>query len=155
MGKKNVGPNKGRQPKVSLFAVLLNFTSNYGVCDLDPVRRAIAKLPTKVPFNEVMCVECHILTQPEALSLQVKPPAIVFRIFRGTTPWIAYLERYKDKRHIEHCVLRIIDGRQRGKETNGRWNYVHKGADPIKFLDEKDLQVMETGGLTFTAGVFN
>ncbi|MFA5185641.1 MAG: hypothetical protein WC551_04080 [Patescibacteria group bacterium] len=155
MGKKNVGSKKGRQPKVSLFAVLLNFTSDYGVCDLDPVRRAIAKLPTKVPFNEVMCVECRALKQSEALSLQVKPPAIRFRIFRGTTPWIAYLERYKDKRHIEHCVLRIIDGRQRDKEMNGRWKKCRKGTDPIKFLNEKDLPVKETGGLTFMAGVID
>lgn len=141
MGKKNVGSKKGRQPRVSLFAVLLNFTSDSGVCDLDPIRRAITKLPTKIPFNEVACVECRTLKPSEAFSLQVKPPAIAFRISRGTTPWIAYLERYKDKRHFEHCVLRIIDGRQRAKETNGRWSEIHKGADPIKFLAEKDLPI--------------
>ncbi|MBI5655170.1 hypothetical protein HZC53_05990 [Candidatus Uhrbacteria bacterium] len=145
MGKKKVGPRKGHQPKVSLFAVLLTFTSEYGVCDLVPVRRAIEKLPSKFAFNEVMCIEYRGLSQRAAQSLQVKSPALMFRIARSTRPWIAYLERYKDKRGIEHYELRIIDGRERAKETNGRWSEVHKGADPIKFLDEQDLPIVTVG----------
>lgn len=145
MGKKNVGSGKGRRPRVSLFAVLLSFTSEYGVCDLEPVRRAIAKLPTKVPYNEVRCVEYHGLTAADASSLMVKPPAMMFRIQRGTRPWIAYLERYTDRRRIEHYVLRIIDGRQRAKETDGRWRKCRKGTDPVKFLAEKDLPIEKIG----------
>lgn len=131
MGKKNV--------RCSLFAVLLTFTSEYGVCDLGPVRRAIEKLPSKVAHNKVMCIEYRGLSQRTARSLQVKPPALMFRILRSTRMWIAYLERYKDKRGIEHHELRIIDGSERAKQTNGRWSEVHKGVDPIKFLQEVEF----------------
>jgi len=124
----------------SLLAALFSFTVHYSVYDLQPIIRAIKGI-TKVTYNKVRCRDVQVLSEEEAKALQVRLPAMTFKLPRSNVPWVAYLERYRDKNKKSKYIIRIINGNERARLTSCRWENGHKGTDPRHFLREKDLPV--------------